>query len=92
VTIAEVNVWHFLLLLALVALMPVIVPYLCYLSFLVLLRVVLFVHPGLLDWLDRRFSKGPPQCACPSCGYDLCTTPHLCPECGTRLVWGIPAD
>jgi predicted RNA-binding Zn-ribbon protein involved in translation (DUF1610 family) len=26
--------------------------------------------------------------ACPACGNDIHLTPHHCPSCGTRLVWG----
>jgi predicted RNA-binding Zn-ribbon protein involved in translation (DUF1610 family) len=25
---------------------------------------------------------------CPLCGHDICQTPHRCPQCGTRLIWG----
>jgi len=43
-------------------------------------------------WLARR-AKG--KYDCPVCGHDVMNTPHKCPNCGTRLIWGYlpgPAD
>ena len=35
--------------------------------------------------LARR-AKG--QYDCPVCGHNIMNTPHNCPNCGTRLIWG----
>ena len=39
----------------------------------------------LNKWLERR-AEG--QYDCPVCGHDVMNTPHRCPNCGTRLIWG----
>jgi predicted RNA-binding Zn-ribbon protein involved in translation (DUF1610 family) len=36
-------------------------------------------------WLTRR-AEGLYEC--PVCGHDIMNTPHRCPNCGTRLIWG----
>jgi hypothetical protein len=29
-----------------------------------------------------------PEYSCPFCGHDILHTPHRCPSCGSRLIWG----
>ena len=36
-------------------------------------------------WVARR---GEGQYDCPVCGHNIMNTPHRCPCCGTRLIWG----
>lgn len=48
----------------------------------------LLLLPGLVVLLRRlaRHARGQWRMAmnrCPQCGYNLCATPHQCPECGT---------
>ena len=60
------------------------------------IRVILFVFFSAVGmtthgvyllgkWLARR-AEG--QYDCPVCGHDIMNTPHRCPHCGTRLIWG----
>jgi len=54
----------------------------------VFLSAVGMVFHGLYllnKWLSRR-AEG--QYDCPVCGHDVMNTPHKCPNCGTRLIWG----
>jgi hypothetical protein len=39
----------------------------------------------LVKWLAVR---GQGEYDCPVCGDSIVQTPHQCPSCGTRLIWG----
>ena len=46
---------------------------------------------AMLDVLVRLITRRPhdePIYACPGCGADIQQTPHRCPSCGARLIWG----
>lgn len=57
---------------------------------------VAFVAAGwLVTWIVCHwpFMRHYETYPCPVCGYDIRVTPHLCPECGTKLRWGmLPED
>jgi len=46
---------------------------------------------ALLDVAFRTVTRRPhdePMYPCPCCGADIEHTPHSCPNCGARLLWG----
>ena len=53
----------------------------------VVLRGVLWIAFRVAWWIAGRHER--PDVACPVCGYDVRETLHGCPECGTKLRWGM---
>jgi len=58
--------------------------FLLYFTFVAALFAFLLVLVRLAKCRDG----GESLYGCPTCGYDISRTPHRCPECGTRLIWG----
>jgi DNA-directed RNA polymerase subunit RPC12/RpoP len=64
-------------------------------GFFTLVIIAVLFKPALLLARFALLGSGRRVCVypCPACGHDIHQTPHRCPHCKTRLVWGeLPPD